>query len=420
MIHEVLGGNDLNGEQKLKEFAGTYLAKKVFVIDDDIIHFANFGSSSCTAVIGEHSVILIDAVRSSVYAKQVKEILAGYTDKPVRTIIYTTILPETQGGSGVFADTVEQVIGCTENVRPRIARSMLNDIKDMRKIFTRGYGLAESLIIPDGNTRQEVITSFNKSKDSWLEPTVWIENNCSLEIDGVRLSLLRTPGETPETITVWLPDKKAAAVGSLFYGTFPNFNAVTGSDYMETEIWADSLRTVRDLEPEILLPAMTVPVLGRENVREMLDIFAQALEYILVQTLEAINDGLSLDEIIAEVSLPEQYRTWYLEENFGRVEWMIRAIWARNMGWFSGLAADLTPLPQTTFHEELLQLIGYEKLTARIEQTLAEGEYQLALQLCELDSDYYRLQKKKALAALGRESDCLGERYFMLARAEEL
>lgn len=420
MIHEVLGGNDLNGEQKLKDYAASCLAKKVYVIDNDIIHFANFGSSSCTAVIGEHSVILIDAVRSSVYARQVREILSEYTDKPVRTIIYTTILPETQGGSGVFADTVEQVIGCTETVRPRIARTCLNDVKEMRKIFTRGYGLSDKLIIPDGNTRQEVITSFDSTRDSWLEPTLWIENNCSMEIDGVRLSLLRTPGETPETITVWLPEKKAAAVGSLFYGTFPNFNIVTGSDYMETEIWCDSLRKVRDLEPEILLPAMTVPVTGRENVRTVLTTFADALEYILIETLTGINDGLGLDEIIASVSLPEQYQTWYLEERFGRVEWMIRAIWARNMGWFSGLAAELTPLPADTFHEELIQLIGYEKLSQRIGRALSDGEYQLALQLCELDSRRYRVQKKQALKALGRESDCLGERYFLLARAEEL
>lgn len=420
MIHEVLGGNDLNGEQKLKDFATSYLAKKVFVIDDDIIHFANFGNSSCTAIIGDHSVILIDAVRSSLYAKQVREILAEYTDKPVRTIIYTTILPETQGGSAVFADTVEQVIGCTENVRPRIARTRLNDVKDMRKIFTKGYGLADKLIIPDGNTRQELITSFETSRDEWVKPTLWIENNCSMEIDGVQLSLLRTPGETPETITVWLPEKKAAAVGSLFYGTFPNFNIVTGSDYMETEIWCDSLRLVRDLEPEVLLPAMTVPVTGREEVRETLETFADALEYILIHTLDGINDGLTLDEIIASVTLPDSFQKWYLQERYGRVEWMIRAIWTRNMGWFSGLAPELTPLPDASFHDELIQLIGYEKLTQRIEQALSDGEYQLALQLCELDPRRYRNQKKRSLSRLGKESDCLGERYFMLARAEEL
>ena len=169
----------------------------------------------------------------------------------------------------------------------------------------------------------------------------------------------------------------------------------------------DSLRKVRDLEPEILLPAMTVPVTGRENVRTVLTTFADALEYILIETLTGINDGLGLDEIIASVSLPEQYQTWYLEERFGRVEWMIRAIWARNMGWFSGLAAELTPLPADTFHEELIQLIGYEKLSQRIGRALSDGEYQLALQLGELYSRRYRVQKKQALKALGRESDCL-------------
>ncbi len=99
---------------------------------------------------------------------------------------------------------------------------------------------------------------------------------------------------------------------------------------------------------------------------------------------------------------------------------MIRAIWTRNMGWFSGLAAELTPLPDASFHDELIQLIGYEKLTQRIEQALSDGEYQLALQLCELDPRRYRNQKKRSLSRLGKESDCLGERYFMLARAEEL
>lgn len=162
----------MNEVEELKKFVSTYLAKKVFVIEEGIIHFANFGRSSCTAIIANDSVILIDSLRSSVYARQVREILEGLTDKPVRTIIYTCILPETQGGSGVFADTVEQVIACTEHVRPRIARTKLDDVKGMRKIFTRGYGLSDQLIIPDGNTRQELITSFDNESKGWLKPTI--------------------------------------------------------------------------------------------------------------------------------------------------------------------------------------------------------------------------------------------------------
>lgn len=365
-------------------------------------------------------VILIDSLRSSVYARQVRDILESITDKPVRTIIYTSRLPETQGGSGVFSDTVDQVIACTEHVRPRIARTKLDDVKGMRKIFTRGYGLSDQLIIPDGNTRQELITSFDIESKDWLKPTLWIDVDCEFEIDGIKVSLIRTPGETPETITAWLPERRIAAVGSLFYGTFPNFNVTTGSDYMETEIWIDSLRKIRDLKPSVLLPAMTVPVTGEEEVESTLNTFADALEYILITTLERINDGLTLDEIINTVSLPDQYHTWFLEERFGKLEWMIRAIWARNMGWFSGLARDLTPLPEITFNKELLGLIGYEKLSQRIENALREGEYQLALQLCELDSEYYRRQKKEALVALAGDSECLNERYFLLARAEEL
>ena len=45
-----------------------------------------------------------------------------------------------------------------------------------------------------------------------------------------RFDLLHTPGETPDHLTVWIPEFKAAFIGDNFYESFPNLYTLRGTE----------------------------------------------------------------------------------------------------------------------------------------------------------------------------------------------
>lgn len=57
-------------------------------------------------------------------------------------------------------------------------------------------------------------------------------------------------------------------------------------------------------------------------------------------------EGLFPDEITQVVKLPPHLREDpYLQEFYGTVEWSSKAVFGQYMGWFSGNASELHPLP---------------------------------------------------------------------------
>ena len=54
-----------------------------------------------------------------------------------------------------------------------------------------------------------------------------------IEVSGVKLELVFAPGETPDQIFVWLPDKRVLLPGDNFYRSFPNLYAIRGTPYRD-------------------------------------------------------------------------------------------------------------------------------------------------------------------------------------------
>ena len=96
-----------------------------------------------------------------------------------------------------------------------------------------------------------------------------------------------------------------------------------------------------------------------------------AIQFVHDQTVRLMNKGLTPREIAARVKLPPHLATHpYLIEYYGTVEWSgtgchssarftgtpctVRAVYHGYLGWFSGRAAELHPLPQ---HEEARRLV---------------------------------------------------------------
>ena len=415
----------MTGEQRLKDFTEKNYQKTLTKVNDHIYHFLGYGISNAVAVLGETSVILIDALDSTGYGEELKEDLARLTDKPVKTIIYTHGHPDNRGGAGVFRDTVEEVIAFAPKKPVLKYYDRLKDVLNQRGAYQFGYGLTDEETISQGIGIREGWAVGKGSLDFIAPTTMYHEDEVERVIDGVKLKMVSAAGETDDQIFVWLEEDQVICTGDNYYGCWPNLYAIRGTQYRDIAAWADTLGVILSYDAKALLPGHTRPIMGREQIQDQIGTFRDAIEYVLLETLDCMNKGMTISETTEQVKLPEKYLDKeYLGEFYGTVEWSVKSIYCGYVGWFDGNAAGLMPVSDREYQAVIRELIGDEKLKEKIKAYMNEGQFQIALQLLELadgkESSEYRELKKEALLKRAGQMTSANARHYFIASAKNL
>ena len=238
-----------------------------------------------------------------------------------------------------------------------------------------------------------------------LRPTHTFKDELDVTIAGVQIRLIHAPGETDDQLFVWLPEKKVLMPGDNVYKSFPNLYTLRGTHYRDVATWYKSIDAMLAFDPEFLAPSHTLPVSGKEEIRNILTTYRDAIQFVHDQTLRGINQGLTPDELVEVVKLPDHLRNHpYLQEYYGSVEWSVRSIFSGYMGWYDGNAADLYPPTLSARAEKMAKLAGgEEQLLAAAQQAVRDGDYAWALQLSDhlmrLQPDSESVQQLRADAA---------------------
>jgi Alkyl sulfatase and related hydrolases len=184
--------------------------------------------------------------------------------------------------------------------------------------------------------------SVSKSPTGYVKPDTTFSDNLKLNIEGIELELYHAPGETNDQIFIWLPKHKALMPGDNIYKTFPNLYTIRGTTHRDVKGWIDSIDHMKTFEPEYLFPSHTKPILGKETIKDALDIYRDAIQYIHDQTIRLMNQGLYPDEIADIIQLPDELaNSPYLYEFYGTVRWSVKSIFKGYLGWFSGNPSEL-------------------------------------------------------------------------------
>ena len=182
--------------------------------------------------------------------------------------------------------------------------------------------------------------------------------------------MIAAVGETDDQMFIWLPDDEVLCCGDNYYGCWPNLYAIRGSQYRDIASWVDSLRNMMTYPAKALLPGHTMPVLGREKISEVLSNFSGAIESILLQTLDCMNQGMTESETVEAVKLPEKYKiSPYLGEFYGTIEWSIRSVYHGYFGWFDGNASNLGRLSDAVFSEKIEKLAEQKRYCVKPNQS---------------------------------------------------
>ncbi len=216
-------------------------------------------------------------------------------------------------------------------------------------------------------------------------PDVTYADKLALDVGGERIELHHARGETDDATWVWVPGRKLLCTGDLFLWVTPNAGNPQKVQRYALE-WAVALRTMAALEAEVLCPGHGVPIWGRERVRRALTETAELLEHLHDRTVELMNQGARLDDIVHAVKAPARLlERPYLQPLYDEPEFIVRNVYRLYGGWWDGNPATLQPAPTASLAREVAGLAGgAARLVERAQALSASGEHALACHLAEL------------------------------------
>ncbi|WP_343250303.1 alkyl/aryl-sulfatase [Diplocloster hominis] len=415
-----------SGQDQLREFTERNYREQITQVTDGVWHVLGVGHSNAVFIEGESGVILIDTLDTLERGKRLLAIIKQETGKEVGTIIYTHGHPDHRGGCGAFLKSEPEIIAFAPKTPPLARTQALQDIQNLRGARQFGYALTDEENISQGIGIREGI-AYGETRAFVPPATVYQEDKVNRTIDGVRLEMVRLPGETEDQIMVWLPDKEVLCCGDNYYGCWPNLYAIRGSQYRDITAWLHSLETLMSYPARYLLPGHTAPLIGEEQIQQVLGNFRGAIDYVLTQTLTGMNEGKSEDRLAAEIKLPKEYAELpYLGEFYGCVDWTVRAVFNAYLGWFDGNPTHLHPLSEKEHASKTISLMGGPRAVEKaIEEAMRDGEYQWCLELCDLlmadgeDTAGVRGRKAEALKRrAGYETSANGRHYYLTCARE--
>lgn len=334
---------------------------------DGVAFVESFANVTAFRVDGR--LALIDA-GGILAAGKVHAAIRSWSDDPLEVAVYTHGHVDHVFAVPLFeaeGHDVSPTVVAHENVPARFDRYQL----------TNGY---------NGwiNARQFQLPEPMFPKD-FRYPDRTYQRDLDLDVGGLRIELHHDKGETDDGTWAWVPEHSVLCTGDLFIWAAPNCGNPQKVQRYPWQ-WAVALRRMADVGAELMLPGHGLPIAGRDRIRMVLTTSAELLESLHDQTVELMNSGATLDEVLQGVQVPaELIELPWLQPVYDEPEFVVRNLWRLYGGWYDGDPSMLKPSPKAELAAELATLAGGPGVLAeRAADRSADGEHRLACHLAEL------------------------------------
>ncbi len=403
------------------------LRRDIVKVGDHVYTAVGYSPANISMIVGRSGVIFVDTGMSPHHAADALAEFRKISKLPVAAIIYTHGHGDHTGGGAVLAEGGKPQVWAREGFGSEgsaFASAGLT-AQNLRGARQGGFllpperrinnGIAPALDAPKGG---EVFAGNQP-----LAPTnTFTGSRKTLNLAGIKLELVAAPGETEDGLYVWLPDGKVLFSGDNFYASWPNLYAIRGTPYRDVRAWANAEDAMLKEGAEFLVPGHTRPIAGNANVTQALTDYRDAIRFVFNKTIEGMNKGMTPDQLVSYVKLPEELAgKYYLAEVYGNVEWAVRSIFDGYLGWFDGNPTNLFSLTPVEEAKHMASLAGGpDALMARARTALSQGDAQWAAQLADnliaLDPDSAepKLLKADALTQLAEALlTATGRNYYL-------
>ena len=246
------------------------------------------GDPNTGVIVGDDSVMVIDAQATPAMARDVIEKIRSVTDKPIRYVTLTHYhAVRVLGASAYHADHII----ASEDTRDLIVERGEQDYQSEYERFPRLFQDVESI---PGLTWPSIV--FQGRMTLWMG---------GLEVRIMQLGRGHTKGDT----VVWLPAERVLFSGDLVeYGATP----YTGDAYLED--WPNTLDAVAALEPLALVPGRGAALTTPDSVREGIQGTRDFLSRMYGSVRQGREAGKDLDTVYRETydALKPDFGHWVI------------------------------------------------------------------------------------------------------------
>lgn len=391
----------------------------VIRVTDGVYVARGYNRDNPALIEGVDGLIVVDPGESIPAAQVVKDAFNAqlnniFDRKPVKAIIYTHEHDCHIHGASVFADK-DTVIYAHEEMMSSLFSEWYSQIYPSR---VQGGMKMGGLLFMDAPVRNgqgwyagyvlggpQII-----GPSGFLPPTRTVKDRMKTTIAGVDIQLIPVAGETHDVLLVWLPRKEVLIEIGVLYEAFPALTTMRGSGQRNPLDYINTLKLCRSLNPEYLvaLHGANPVTTGKENVRQYLTNFSDAVQFMHDQTVQYMNRGYTPGEIMEVLELPPHLASnSYLQETYGSKDWDIYHIFRYYRGYYTDEVRDLfpqSPMSEAQMSAELAG--GIDELASKAKEALDAGKLEWALRLSDdvlvLDPDNPSAfeTKKAAMLAL--------------------
>lgn len=410
----------------------------LFKVAEGIYQVRGYDISNITFIAGKTGYIVVDPLISVESARAALELFYQHLPKrSVTAVIYTHSHVDHWGGVKGIVSAEDVRAGKVRIIAPAglMAEAINENLMAGNAMSRRAMYMFGSLLPkgPNGQIDAGVGKTTSSGTVSFIMPTEEIKQSIrEMAIDGVQFVFQQVPGtEAPVEMNFYLPDQKALCIAENASASLHNLLTPRGALVRDGRSWSRSLDEAIDLfggKAEVFFTTHHWPRWGKEKIVDYLKKQRDLYKYIHDQTLRLMNQGYTMNECAEMVQLPPSLaREWYDRDFYGTVNFNVKAVYQRYLGWYDANPANLHPLPPIEASRKYVEFMGgSEAVLARARQSLKNGEYRWVAQVVNhvVFADPENLEARElqadALEQLGYQSESPVWRNFYLSGAKEL
>ncbi len=218
-------------------------------------------------------------------------------------------------------------------------------------------------------------------------PDILVDRTYRFEQGGRTFELIHAPeGETVDNLIVWMPKEKIAFTGNLVgpvWLSMPFLVTLRGDKPRLIWNYLKSLEKLRALNAEMIITGHGEPIHGAAQIRADIDKMHGAVSWVRDYTLDGMNAGKTVHELMREVALPADLK---IGEFHGKVSWAVKTIWEEYAGWlhYEDGTTELYGVPRSAANKDIAELAGIDALAKRAQAHVEAGRPLEAIHLLDI------------------------------------